>query len=73
MVTQRQDAVGENRHLPWGLLGAPLLDLQDSEPKVSNVLPALRQVLWAARGRHRPALTGRTADTWQPRPTLQSH
>lgn len=50
-VTQRQDALGENRHLPWGLLGAPLLDLQDSEPKVSNVVSTLRRMLRANRGK----------------------
>lgn len=50
-VTQRQDALGENRHLPWGLLGAPLLDLQDSEPKVSNVVSTLRRMLGANRGK----------------------
>lgn len=50
-MTQRQDALGENRHLPWGLLGAPLPDLQASEPKVSNVLSTLRNVLWANHGK----------------------
>lgn len=64
-VTQRQDALGENRHLPWGLLGAPLLDLQASEPKVSNVLSTLRHVLWANHGKTQ-ALPGQ-------RSTLQLH
>lgn len=37
------------------LLGAPQLDFQDSEPKVSNLLSTLRQGLWANVGNTAPA------------------